>query len=118
LERLADGKPQAPQRDVVGHVGRPDRAEVDRVVIPDLIAPIGRHHDAVPLVMAGAPAEMVEPERKAAVARRQRFEDLNAGCDDFFADAVTRNGGNFVGFHAQCPSRIMRCHAPRKRGIQ
>ena len=33
IERLADREPQAPQRDVVGHVGRADRAEIDRVVV-------------------------------------------------------------------------------------
>ena len=32
VERLADREPQAPQRDVIGHVGRADRAEIDRVM--------------------------------------------------------------------------------------
>ena len=35
VERLADGEPQAPQRDVVGHVGRAGRAEQDGVVALD-----------------------------------------------------------------------------------
>ncbi len=99
IERLADGKPQAPQGDVVGHVGRPDRAEVNCVMILDLIAPVGGHHDAMPLVVIRAPVEMIERECKAAVARCQRFQDLDTGRDDFFADAVARDGGDFVGFH-------------------
>jgi len=33
------------------------------------------------------------------VALRQRFHDLNAGRDDFPADPVARDGGDFVGFH-------------------
>ena len=37
VERLADREPQAPQRDVVGHVRRADRAEKDRVVVLDLL---------------------------------------------------------------------------------
>ena len=31
VERLADRQAQAPKRDVVGHVGRADRAEIDRI---------------------------------------------------------------------------------------
>ena len=40
VERLADREPQAPQRDVVGHVGRADGAEVDRVELAQLVGAV------------------------------------------------------------------------------
>jgi tartrate dehydrogenase/decarboxylase/D-malate dehydrogenase len=38
IERLADRKPQAPQRDVVGNFGMPGRPEQDRIVLAAQIA--------------------------------------------------------------------------------
>jgi hypothetical protein len=86
IERLADGEAQSPQGDVIGHVGRADRAEIDGVVMPDAVPPVGRHHHAVPLVIVRAPVEMIEPERKPPLARGKRIEHLDPGSDDFLAD--------------------------------
>ena len=99
IERLADREPQAPQRDVVGHVGRAGRAEQDGVVIPDLVAAVLRHHDAVLLVVFGPPVEMVDLEFEIAVALRQGVQHLDACGNDFGADAVARDGCYGVRLH-------------------
>jgi hypothetical protein len=44
IEGLADGEPQAPERDVVRDVGMTCRAEQDRVVVADLLTPVLEHH--------------------------------------------------------------------------
>ena len=62
VEGLADREAQAPERDVVRHVRRADRAEEDRVVVLDLLAPVRGHHHAVLLVVVRAPVEVVELE--------------------------------------------------------
>ena len=46
VERLADREPQAPEADVIGHVRRANRPEIDRVVARDLVAAVRRHHEA------------------------------------------------------------------------
>ncbi len=74
VEGLADGEPQAPERDVVGNVGMAGRAEEDGVVAADLLAAILRHHAPVLLVVLAAPVEMVEGHGEAAVAGGEGLE--------------------------------------------
>ena len=46
---------RAPQRNMVGHpIGHADRAEIDRVVLADLLFPVLRHHAAVLFVIVAA----------------------------------------------------------------
>ena len=70
VERLADREPQAPERDVVGHVRGADRAEVDRVEAAQPVVAARRHHHAVPLVVVRAPVEVAR--RRARTRRRAR----------------------------------------------
>ena len=79
VERLADVEAQAPQRDVVGHVGRAHRAEVDGVEFLQRRAAILRHHDAVLLVIVRSPVEGLDVQAEAAVALRQGLENFEAG---------------------------------------
>src|ERR1051326_4566311 len=79
------------------------RAEQDGVVALDLVAAVLRHHAAVLLVVLAAPVEAIDLEAEAAVALGQRLEHLDAGRDHFGADAVARNGGEPVDFHAVFP---------------
>src|ERR1700746_1033239 len=51
------GRAKPPQGDVVGDVGRANRAEIDRVEFLQLGEPVGGHHDAVLPVIVGAPVE-------------------------------------------------------------
>jgi hypothetical protein len=99
IERLADRQPQAPKRDVIGHIRRAGRAEQDGVVFPDLVAAILRHHDAVFLVVLGSPGEMVNVEFEVAVALRQGVQNLHACGDDFGPYAVARDGCYGVCLH-------------------
>ena len=99
VEGLADGEPQAPQRDVVGHVGRAGRAEQDGVVALDQVEAVLRHEGAGLLVALRAPVEMVEGEREAAVALGAGLQHLDARGDHLLADAVAGNGGNAIGAH-------------------
>ena len=80
VERLADREPQAPQRDVIGHVGRADRAEQDGVVILDQVAAVRRHERAGLLVALRAPVEMIEAAQSKPPSRSATaFKHLDAG---------------------------------------
>ena len=80
---------RAPQRHMIGYARRPaDRAEEDRVVPANQIAPIGRHHRAVPLeVIAAGEVEVVELEPDVEAARG-RIEHPQALGHHFAPDAV------------------------------
>ena len=92
VEGLADGEPQPPQRDVVGHVGHAGRAEQDGVVALDLLAPVVGHEGAGLLVALRAPVEVIEGNREAAVALGAGVEHLDTRRDHLLADAVAWNG--------------------------
>ena len=94
VERLADRKPETPEADVVGHVRRTDRAEIDRVRAPDLIEAVRRHHEAGRAIMVRSPVEPVEGPLKAALALSKRLEDLEPGGNNLLADAVAGNDRN------------------------
>src|ERR1700712_1641805 len=47
VEALADRQPQAPQRNVIRHVGRAHRTEKDGIEFLQFLQPVRRHHDAV-----------------------------------------------------------------------
>ena len=64
------------------------RAEQDRVVLADQIPAVLRHHPAVLFVILAAPVEMVDLEREPAVTFGDCGQHLDAGGDDFRADAV------------------------------
>ena len=108
VERLADGEPQAPQRDVVGHVGRAGRAEQDGVVALDQVEAVLGHERAGLLVALGAPVEMIEGDGEAAVALGARLQHLDAGGDHLGADAVPGDGGDAKRSHLGSPKRLRR----------
>ena len=58
VEALADREAQAPERDVVGHLGRADRAEIDGVEAVSCSTPSAGIMHAGPLVIVGAPVEL------------------------------------------------------------
>ena len=87
----------APQRDVVGHCGRPaDGAEQDGVLRLELRLPVGRHHLARPgVIVAAGPVDRreVEPEAELLLRHLQRAQRLG---HHFLADAVARDDGDAV----------------------
>ncbi len=99
VEALADRQAQAPERHVVGHVGRAHRAEENGVEILDLVAPVLRHEGAGPLVAVRAPVEGGDVEGEASIAPGQRLKRLQPRRDHLGADAVGRDGGDPVGPH-------------------
>ena len=72
LELPADRDQQAPERDVIGHVRKADRAEKDRVVVADLREPVVRHHRAGGTIAFAAPRKVLprncNPKRFAAAS--------------------------------------------------
>jgi hypothetical protein len=60
----------------------------------------GRHHDAVLLVVVGAPVEVGDLELEAAIALGADLEHLEAGGDHLRPDAVARNGCNSMCTHS------------------
>ena len=61
VEALADRQPQAPQRDVIGHVGRAHRAEEDRVERLEPVEAALGDVVAVLEVVVAAPRESARP---------------------------------------------------------
>ncbi len=105
IEFAAEQDQRAPQRDVVGHAVRhADGAEIDGVVLADLVFPILRHHAAVLFVIvATGEIEIVEPQLEAEFLRRG-FEDAHALGHDLLANAVAgndRDAVNAIGLHKQ-----------------
>src|SRR6202008_3972692 len=97
VEALTDRQTQAPERNVIRHVGRADRAEEDGVESLQLLQPALR--DVAPglLVAFRAPVEMLELQPKAVGGA---LEHLHARGNDFGADAIAGNGGDPVGLQA------------------
>jgi hypothetical protein len=99
IEALADGQPQSPQGDMVGHVGRADRAEENGVERPQpLESALGNVMPVLEVVVA-APGEVLDVEPESALFLRERIQHLESGCDHLDADAVAGNGGNPVFAH-------------------
>src|SRR6185503_6914290 len=90
----ADGEPQAPQRDVIGHVGRAGGAEQDGVVALDQGEAVLGHERTRLLVALRAPVEMVEGDLEAAIPPGAGLQRLDAGRDHLLADAVSGDGGD------------------------
>src|SRR6185503_15314800 len=101
VEALADRQPQAPERNVVGHVGRADRTEENRVESLELLEPSIRDVVTVAQVVIAAPLEMLDVQLEAAVSRGEHLQRLQPGRDHFDADAVTGYGCNPVFTHGR-----------------
>ena len=99
VERLADREPQAPQRDVVGNIGRADGTEIDRIEMAQPIGAVFRHHDAVLLVIIRSPVKMLNLELEAAVAFGANFESLETGSDHLRPDTISADGRDAMGAH-------------------
>ena len=95
VELAAELEQRAPQRDVVGHRGRPaDGAEVDRVDAFELLLPVVRHHLAVLRVpVAAGPLDLADLELEAE-AFGGCLQHAQALGQHFLADAVAGDGGD------------------------
>src|SRR5260370_30478308 len=92
----------------------PYRAKEDGVEGPELLESVLRHHAAGFQVALAAPVEFLPGERKTK-APRGGFGDANSLGNDFPADAIAGNVGDFVSFgvgghvvNADSPVFVMR----------
>src|SRR4051812_27548149 len=99
VEALADRQAQAPEGNVVRHVGRADRAEQDGVELLQLVEPAVRDVGAFLLVALRAPVEGSGVEGKAFLGS-ERLQDFQSRWNDFVTDTVARNGGDAVRLQA------------------
>ena len=105
LERAADLDEQAPERDMVRHLGRPaDRAQEDGLVALDLVKPVLGHHVAVLEVVVAAPGQLVPLELEPELTAR-RVEHAHALRHHLLADAVTGDHRDLVLGH----KRLLKC---------
>ena len=89
IELAAEFDERAPERHMVGDLGRPaNRAEIDRVMAADLRLPVFRHHDAVlGVIVVGGEIEPIELKFEAETLR-DLFERADAFRHNLLADAV------------------------------
>jgi hypothetical protein len=89
---LADGQPQAPQADMIGHARPADRAEVDGVELLEYRQAAGGHHLAGARVVGAAPAELLPVEReRPGAGGGQRVEHRTPRGYYLLADTVPGN---------------------------
>jgi hypothetical protein len=98
VESLADGKPQAPQRDVIRHLLASNGAEEDGVHLLQLLEAALGDICAVLEIALGAPVVVLDIEREA-LGLAQCLQHFHAGADHFRADAVCAHGRDPVLFH-------------------
>ncbi len=99
IEPLADGEPQAPQRDVVGHLLASHRPEEDGVEPAQLLEPALRDVVAALEVVIGAPGKALDVQPEAPLARRHLLQRAQSGRDDFHSDSVSGDGSYPVRAH-------------------
>lgn len=102
LHGAADGEEQAPEGDVVRDIGVADAAEEDGVVGLESGEGVGGEVGALRFVAGGAPVEVCILELEGVQGGCQGGEDGERRGDDFDADAVARDGGDFVEGFADC----------------
>ena len=118
VELPPDRDQHVPQGDMVGHAGPADRAEEDRVMLAQLVDPVGRHEIAERVVCRAVPRELGPVERDAEFLARRVQHTLALG-QNLLADAVTGNHRDLVARHI-CPrflecSRLSPAFVERKR---
>ena len=96
VEALADRQAQAPERDVVGHVGRADRAEEDGVEGLQLLEAALGDVGAVLQVAVRAPVEVLDLEREAAVLRASACSTSRPAAITSVPMPSPRNRGDLV----------------------
>ena len=100
VEWLADREPEPPQADMIRHVGRTHRTEVDRVERAQQLVAAGRHHGTLAPVALRAPVEPLDLEREPAIARGASRQHLEPGLDHLGPDAIARDGRDPICAHA------------------
>ena len=106
----------APERDIVGHAGRPaDGAEIDRVHAFELLLPVGHHVAVAGVVVAAGPVDVGQLQLDAEALRRG-LQDAQALGHHFLADAVTRDDGDAMdGTHGKLP--VAGGHFPQRQAL-
>src|SRR5437588_1475009 len=105
IELPADGDEQSPERDVIGHARPAHRAELDGVVLADLLEAVLRHHPAGLEVPRAAPVERLPLEGDAESSSR-RLQHAHTFGHHFRADAVSGNDRDPVSAHESLPRAL------------
>lgn len=84
---------------MIGYIGCANRAEIDGIVILDMIAAVSWHHHAMFFVIFRTPVKMIEAHGETAIAFRKHIKNFGSGRNDLFADPVTGDGRNTIVFH-------------------
>jgi hypothetical protein len=79
--------------------GSADGTEQDGVKFAQLIGAVGRHHDAVLLVVVRAPIEVLKFQLELTIALGADFESRHTGRDDLRPYSISAHGGNPVSTH-------------------
>jgi hypothetical protein len=98
-EPLPQRQDQLARRDRVRHARVADRAEIDRVELQELVAPVGVEHLPLFEVVVAAPGDVGEIQLEAVVLGGH-LEHLDASGDDFLADAVAGDDCDAMRLHA------------------
>ena len=83
---------------MVGHIRRADGAEIDCVVVLDLLEAVRRHHEAGGAIEVRSPVETVEGEFEP-LAPGDRLKRLEAGGNDLLADPIARDDRDPIAPH-------------------
>src|SRR5215469_5696311 len=87
MKAAAQRDQESPQRDMVGHIGMADGAEVNGVVQPEPVEPIFGHHPPGLSIALAAPVEFIPAEFKSVGACRALHRG-NAFGHNFVPDPV------------------------------
>ena len=125
LEAPADRDQQAPERDMVGHAGKADRAEEDGIEAGQPVEAVLRHEPAGLCIAFAAPVEL-GPVPLYAEAGAGGLQHPDAFRHDLPADAVAGNDSDTVAIHRiafgvgnrPSPMRGVRSRAYRLRSVQ
>src|SRR5262245_60143189 len=84
---------------MIRHAGRADRTEEDCVECPEFFESAFRDVITMLEIVIATPWKMFDREPEAALASGQHLQYLESCRDDFDADAIAGDGGDFVFAH-------------------
>ena len=88
---------------MIGHAGKTDCAQKDRIVLRKPVDAVARHHRSGAVIGLATPVEMPPINRKAELVGNG-INRANTFGHHFFADAIAGNCGNRIALHAWCSS--------------
>src|SRR5580704_1770435 len=106
----ANGYQQAPQRNVVGHIGMTHRAEENCIEGAQLFETVFGHHATAAAICLAAPIEILPGEIEAEALARG-IEHVNSLWHDLKPDSITGDHCNLVAFRSCHRHRSSECES-------